>query len=186
MTTNNATNNVIYTGNATLLDSQSASNEATLDFIDGFSSEFTSYVFEIEGINVVSPQTEALFYRISTDGGASWEIGVDYVNVLLGYNNSGTTSNIGVTAPAGFLTSTQVSYLRDGVYGTVKFYGLSQSSAPKRGFVQTTWGDTAGLNNFCTGSSWYSTAGGFEVNGIQFFFNTGNILSGTIRMFGVS
>jgi hypothetical protein len=157
-----------------------------LDFITGFSSEFSSYVFEIEGINVTSPEDEALFYRVSTDGGASWEIGVDYVNVLLGYDNSGTASNIGVSAPAGFLTTTQVSYLRNGVYGTLKLYGLSQSSAPKRGFVQTTWGDATGNSVFCTGSTWYQVSTGFEVNGVQFFFNTGNILSGQIRMFGIS
>ena len=186
MGTNNATNNEIYPGNLVLLESQTASNDATLEFIEGFSEDYVSYVFEFDDVQISTPDEDQFIFKLSTDGGATWDSGTNYTSVLMGYNNLGAVNFVAPNATAGALNSSDAYFTREGVYGQMRFYGLSQTTRPKRAFIQSTWGDLAGETCYCTGTVWYTVASTTIVNGVQFLFVSGNIASGTIRMFGVN
>ena len=186
MGTNNAINNFVTAGNATLLQSETASNDATLDFIEGFSSDYNSYVFEFDDVQISTPDDDQFIFKVSTNGGTTWDSGTNYTSVLMGYNNVGGLNFVAPNATAGAINTSDAYFTREGVYGQMKFYGLSQTTRPKRALIESTWGDLAGNVCYCTGTVWYTVASTTIVNGVQFLFVSGNILSGTIRMFGVS
>lgn len=186
MATNNATNNKIYPGNSTLLDSKTGSNNATLNFVEGFSEDYRSYIFEFDDVQISTPDEDQFIFKVSTDGGTTWDSDTNYTSVLMGYNNLGAVNFVAPNATAAAITSSDVYFVREGVYGQMRFYGLSQTTGPKRALIESTWGDLAGESCYCTGTAWYTVASTTIVNGIQFLFVSGNILSGTIRMFGVS
>jgi hypothetical protein len=186
MSTNNGINNFVTAGNSTLLDSKNASNDATLNFVEGFSSDYVSYIFEFDDVQISTPDEDQFIFQVSTDGGTTWDTGTNYTSVLMGYNDSGAVNFVAPNATAGALIASDAYFVREGVYGQMRFYGLSQSTRPKRSLIETTWGDLAGDTCYCSGSVWYTVASTTIVNGVRFKFVTGNILSGTIRMFGVT
>lgn len=186
MTTNNGINNYVSPGNSTLLDSKTGSNNATLNFVEGFSDDYRSYIFEFDDVQISTPDEDQFIFKISTDGGTTWDSGTNYTTVLMGYNDSGSLNFVAPNATAGALTASDVYFVREGVYGQMRFYGLSQTTGPKRALIESTWGNLAGDSCYCSGTVWYTEPSTVIINGVQFLFVSGNILSGTIRMFGVS
>lgn len=165
-----------------LLQSQTASSSATLDFVTGFSSSYSSYIMEFQ---LVKPGTDnqILQLQFSIDGGVSWIATNSYLYVQQGLNSASTatTSLSGSGNPCNLISIG--SSTTGGVQGEMQLWAVSQVSQSK-GTMHTTFQD-AGTNLVnCQGSVFLNS--GAVINGIRIFFASGNIASGTIRLFGVT
>lgn len=166
-------------GGLVLLEQHTASGSSTLDFTACISSTYDEYVVEFVQI---LPATNAadLQARVSTDGGSSWDSGGG------NYVGSTMTDNGGVSGySAGQMTIAREvagppSYGVFGLYGHMRIFN---SSRP--------W--FVGEFGYLTGSSVARRithlSGDYEpaaFNAIRFFFSSGNISSGTIRVYGLA
>ena len=166
-------------GALVLLEQHTAANSATLDFTTCISSTYDEYIVEL--INVI-PATDgtALGCRISTNGGSSWETGSNY------YNNNlyaATATWVAVSATA---TYVQIAHnvIDDGilgVHGSVRVYPSGSSQRFFVGQVSYLPNNAGRVVNLI--NSDYET-GAF--NAMRFLFSSGNIASGTIRVYGIA
>ena len=156
---------------------------ASVDLTGFVPADYTSY--EIELINVVPISDGAtLNARTSSDGGSSYDSGAsDYGWSYYGINTSATTQSDGaissearVCQPAGSAAG------EDGVSGTMRIHGPDLSKETKASYHMT-YCDNAGRHaNVIGGFTRLSSA---DVDGVQIYFSSGNIESGTIVFRGI-
>lgn len=166
-------------GGLVLIETQTASSDATLDFTTGISSTYTSYLFVL---NTVIPATNAqvLNLTFSVDGGSNYLA----TNYLAGVNtnayNSATISNANSTTAIP-LTGSQVNTAAIGVSGNIYLYNITTANNPEM-VSNINWND--GTTRFAVGVASNSTTSG--VNAFRFAFASGNISSGTISLYGIT
>lgn len=171
-------------GGLTLLEEHTASSSATLDFTSFISVTYDEYIFEF--INII-PDTNAvaLWMRMSTDGGATYDTsGIYYWDALSfheaasGLNGSQTDSKVVI----GFSSSTTASYALN---GSIRFFN------PGSTIFKSLQGSTVGrvsnadahLLQWIIAAVYKSTT---AVNAVRFLDSSGSITSGTIRVYGVA
>lgn len=167
-----------------LLSTQTASSSAALNFT-GISSTYDEYVFEI--VNLV-PSTGAIpWVRTSTDGGSTYDAAAsDYAYVGSISAPSPSIAAFGSTGAAQIALSdsnTSATASHGGLNGRLTLYAPSGTTQQK---VITFTGTQAS-----TGTTYYAIqVGGAraatgDVDAVRFLPSTGNLTSGTIRMYGV-
>ena len=162
-----------------LLSSQNVNNVASVSFLTQFTDEFHVYHFDLIGWYGASDNA-FLVFDISNNGGASWMgVGMLYYGTLWYSTSHGS-----------------------GVYGTQNsadpgFYQIGGGSAPspqvceviftRRPGIGTNMQFHASCNNPTYGEHFLGGGGthDYAMNAVRFRFNTGNILKGTIRMYGL-
>lgn len=186
-------------GGLTLLESHTASASATLDFATRnatgqsgatFQSDYDDYLIEI--VDIVPGTSETEFnLRFSTDGGSTFSTSTyEYVGIAnssgnVGISSSGLVSSGGTTEIKLFtLVDATQSY---GVNGSVRFRNPLSASLNKSVEFQI----SAPLKSGATVRRYMSNGSGFwatttAVNAIRFLFSSGNIASGTIRVYGLA
>ena len=172
-----------------LLEEQTASNSASLDFLTGIGADYDHY--ELEFLNVL-PETDAqgLRIRVSTDG-STFISTATYVGTTR--TRTSAAADGGVEAdPAApstgmWVTGSDVSNsaARGGVSGTVKFYNVNQSDH----FIHFI-GDSVYPINGATVSLVRANMGWWRnvaaaISGVQVIMESGNLVSGTVRLYGV-
>lgn len=171
-----------------LLEQHTASASASLDFTTCISSTYDEY--QIEFVNVV-PETDAvdLWMRMSTDGGSTYDSGSNYFFSGFGFNNTGS-SVLGVgsaakTTAIKFQNAANIDNSADyGVVGSGRLFSPGSSSLRKYFQYRVTYLDnTAAVLQNLDGTGIYDSA--TAVNAFQFLMSSGNIASGTIRVYGV-
>ena len=163
---------IVYLATAT------AAASATLEFkapgavIDG---TYNSYLFIFDHI---APSNDAVNFNIrtSTDAGVSYDSGASDYNYVIATGSSAATTRILVNTNTGNSTNEDVS-------GNLLLYSPSAASP-----VRMTW-DIFHNNN--AGNPIKTNGGGTrvanaDVDAIQFYFSTGNVSSGTIKMYGMT
>jgi hypothetical protein len=175
-------------GGLVLVEQHAASSSATLDFTQ-VSSTYDQYVFEM--VDVI-PATAGVdqYMRFSTDGGATYDSTSKYASTIWAYNGGGGTAATGSTiaSPAGQFAMRQSAEVGNGatygISGRVSLYAPASTATYKR-FI----GDYGYMTNSTdqamvrSGGVYMNTA---AVNAVRFLMSSGNITSGTIRMYGVS
>ncbi|MCG8430386.1 MAG: hypothetical protein MJA29_04360 [Candidatus Omnitrophica bacterium] len=166
----------------TFIASATANNSASIDFegathIDG---SYHSYLFTLERLR---PNTNAviLYMRMSDDGGSTYQTGsysfVRREHGQGGVTNSVSSANAGISMTGGVGTAAN-----EAVSGDVRLFEADSTvSYAKARFdlMQNINADSVrGSGNWHGNST--ST-----INAIRFLFDTGNIISGTIRLYGV-
>ncbi len=169
-----------------LLEQHTASSSASLDFTTWYSSTYDDY--QIEFVNVLPATNNVeLGLRCSTNGGSSYDSTSVYANdnARLGgggfaYNETTTTkgqlgSNAAMSNSATF----------GGECGFLKLYGPGSATGQKRfiGTLYYTFQSGSPELTAYTNITYQSTT---AVNAFQFFFSSGNIASGTIRVYGLT
>ena len=162
------------------ISSVTASNSSSVAFTSGIDSTYDFYV--ITGSNII-PQTDGqgLRMRISTNGGSSY-VSTDYANAT-GFTNV-TVASGGFTDPSWEVIRTVGNGSGGGgafilnmyyPYSTIKkmFSVMGSSSHTSDGSMR---------NSYYT---LYNTTTS-QVNAVQFFMFSGNITSGTFRLYGIS
>ena len=171
-------------GGTEFIASVDASDDATISFTGFDSSKYDSYLFTF--LNVVSAaDAKSLLLLTSTDGGSNYDTGSsDYSVQFFGYNEGSafqgydaTSANINVSSEQGTASGEE-----GGCSGHMFIYG-PHLTQPTRILGQTTFYSSYGaLRNMTIGGQRTSSA---DVDAVQFKYNSGNISSGTITMYGL-
>lgn len=163
-----------------LLGSITASGDSEIVFDDEFSSDFDEYVFDFFGIYASTGGSDALYSRISVDGGSTW-LNTSYYSVLSYF--SATTTEI---EKSGSNNTSQFELVYN-VWNTAAASAFGQIRLKINSAVATLLGN---FNYLWSGSSLEIVTVGARratasrVNAIRFYMPGGTI-TGTIRMYGV-
>jgi hypothetical protein len=174
-------------GALVLLEQHTASTSATLDFTTCISATYDEYLIEFVGIVPVSAAD--LWMRMSTDGGATYDAtGIySYDHQLWragGVGNSGTSAQTKtlVSYSGGGSVSTSTTH---GLNGNIRLYSPGSTVLYKTVRGQVAYQESSG--SFRVGVNY---RGAYEsataVNAFRFLMSTGNIASGTIRVYGIA
>jgi hypothetical protein len=167
-----------------LLEQHTASASASLNFTTAISATYDEYL--IEFVNII-PATNAVNFwmRMSTNGGSSYDSGTNYSWTAYGMNRFGA-AQAGVDATNQIILnkSTIDNTSTKGLCGFIRLYSPGSTSVHKdvvgeaMGFVGGGVLEVASL-----GGCYLSTT---AVNAFQFLMSSGNITSGTIRVYGIA
>ena len=182
----------IPTGSMTLLQTQTASSSATIDFTSNIDSTYDSYVFKFINCH---PQNDNVDLQVnfSTDGGSNYNV-TKTSTFFRSYNNeSGTVSNIKYetssdlaqgTGFQGFNKSELGNDNDQSCVGTLHLFNPSSTTFVKH-FI-------ANINTYHAGDySANSYIAGYgnttsSIDAVRFQMSSGNIDDGTIKMYGVA
>ena len=190
----NSSNNDLETGdiggNMVLLSTQTASSSATIDFTSSIDSTYKEYIFKYIDCHPATDNVEFQF-NMTTDG-TNFNVTKtsSYFNSYQAEDNSAQAVGYNTTPDLAQSTNDQILAEDVGndadqcVVGTlhlfepssttfVKHYLSNSSQSHQNNFTQ---------NVFCAGYGNTTSA----ITGVRFKFSSGNIDSGTIKMYGVT
>lgn len=169
-----------------LLGSRTASASATLDFTSLITSAYDVYVFEFENILPATDNVDFLM-RTSTDNGSNYDSGAGNYQYAQFVNNTGSFSTDDVCSAAD--TAIKIAPTIDngsttgGINGFLKLYNpLNATQYKSVGFH---------VNGFLNDNQFYNIQGSgwrvatADIDAVRFLMSSGNIASGTIRMYGI-
>lgn len=178
-------------GKMRLLQSVSASNQATVDLTNNIGTTYFKYIIDVSNLLAADDDVE-LRMRTSSDGGTIFDAGAsDYGWVTV----ATTVSGVSVTFDTGgSATDTYMNLTADDVgdklsnvtnedcSGTIQVYNPAGSNITR---INSDLSYTTAAGN----PSWTRTAGCRKsttpVNAFQILLETGNIISGEFRLYGV-
>lgn len=180
-----------------LLEEHTASAQATLDFttrnVTGqsgatFQSDFDEYVFEL--LNVI-PATNAVDFwlRMSTNGGSTYDATNSYAVATFAWAHNGSAAaGQAPSAPVAQIAARSTADISNdshyGVVGDIRLFSPGSTSVYKRVNMELSYlASTGPLEKTSSEGVYISTT---AVNALRFLFSTGNITSGTIRVYGVA
>jgi hypothetical protein len=171
------------TGALVFISSVTASSSATVSFTN-ISSTYSTYLVTF---NRIVPATDGVQMRIrtSTDNGATWTSS-GYRYAIMCYASDTTNFNSGSNSSTYALMtvptmSSDANY--GGLNGTLNLFNPSTVSG-KQYFWNTTHIDAGAGLNLTYGSGWTTSIA--DVDAIQFYMSSGNIASGTFRLYGIA
>lgn len=178
-------------GGLVLLEQHTASGSATLDFTTCFSSTYDEYV--IEGVNLIPATNGVLpWLRFSTDGGASYDAGANYQwanSIQTPSGGAGFTAVAGATGASAIIPTGTGSVANTAVGGGVRFsarlFDPLSATAHKAMIGEGTFRNSGDSNHYRLNFGGYYISA-TAVNAMRFLFSSGNIASGTIRVYGVA
>jgi thiamine pyrophosphokinase len=195
---NGALDAAVPTGSLTLLSTQTASASATISFTSGIDSTYDSYVFKFIDIHPATDNTY-LTFQTSTDGGSNYNT-TTTSTCFKAFRSEASGTTEGLNYEFGYRADSDqaqgTSYQRlhgDGGIGndndqslcsTLQLFNPSSATFVKH-YIITTGAATAPnyfVNSFVAG--YFNTTS--AINAIQFKMSSGNIDSGTIKMYGVA
>lgn len=176
-------------GSMVLLEQHTGSNSSSLDFTNCVSSNYDEYMIEIIGLKPATNTTD-LYMRMSTDGGATFETGTSYSYDHFVWRTGGSATG-GATAQRQIVmsyngSSDHISNAASGeqVNGKITLFTPLDTVLFKVISGRMVYRDTAGpfrVANELRGA-YESTS---PINAFRFLMSSGNIESGTIRVYGV-
>ena len=177
-----------------LLEEHSASASASLNFttrnksgLTGatFQSDFDEYVIEIINLIPATDNTD-LTMRCSTNGGVSYDSGANYARQVridnAAFNGVGGADS-GLTSITWF-ANVDTTVTQTAVNGTIKAFAPLNESIYKAFVMTGTYKNNDTRFYSTSGHGWYLST--TAVNALQFLMSSGNIASGTIRIYGVN
>ena len=184
--------NVNVTGNITsggdqiagmyLIETQTASSSATIDFTTGIDSTYDSYV--LVG-SLVVPVNDAVAANIQVHSGGVWKT-ANYQSAVRSHDSDGGLGIVGSNSNGGAVTMANDvgSDVGEGISFTLTLHNPSNTAIYKHIDGSSTWDQSSG-NTVHTlfGGSWKAGTG--AVDGIRMLFGSGNIESGIFHLYGV-
>ena len=173
-----------------LISEQTASSSANISFTSGIDSTYKEYVFKFIDIHPAT-DAQAFTFNLSADGGSNYNVTKTTTYFLAYHNEGGSSTTLGYTSSADLAQSTGEKYLFRDIgndndqsgSGTLHLFNPSSTTFVKHfiGNFQSYKSDDYTHQNFPAGYGNTTSA----VNAIRFKFASGNIDSGTIKMYGV-
>ena len=166
----------------TLLETQTASSSATIDFTTGIDSTYKQYVFVLSDV-VPATNSVRLHLLTSTNAGSSYTTTSGYTYHLT-ITDSGSASYSGTTGTDEIRLSfnTINTANESGVNATVYMHNPSAAT-----FTRFYWVGNAAITG--SGSQAISGAGtrvaAEDVDAVRFVMSSGNITSGTFKLYGI-
>jgi hypothetical protein len=176
---------IVAAGAMVLLETETASSSATLEFTTAITSTYDSYVFDF--VNVLPATDNVTFHmRVSTDGGSSWLSTsiYQYANFIHKSSSSGAGGSTGTTSFNLLFNNVDADTAKPGVVGKLDLYapGSSVNKFLKGQFAH--YGENSGAFLGAMFAGWVATTS--AINAVQFYFSSGNIASGVIRCYGIA
>ena len=180
----------VPTGSLILLSTQTASSSATISFTSGIDSTYDKYVFKFINIH---PSSDGSWFTFqgSTNSGSSYGVTITSAAFDTAHLENDTFTKFAYNTATDLAQSTSFQQLRRDIgnsndengCGTLQIFNPSSTTYVKH-FIAT---NTASRSDSGTGTDFI--AGYFNttsaLDAFQFKMNTGNIDSGTIKMYGV-
>lgn len=181
-------------GDWVLLDTQTASASATLDFTSSITAAYDNYVFIIQDVRPAT-DNRALVMRTSTDNGSSYDASAaDYVwrQNSTDYDDAANTINVGGASATGIHLagkdnsgSVGIGNLAaEGVSCIVYLYNPLGTVMPKRVHGHCNYSNSAGTESF--DEVFGARDATANVDAVRFLMASGNITSGKIKMYGIA
>ena len=177
-------------GVMTLLQTQTASSSATIDFTSNIDSTYDVYLFKIINCHPSSDEVDFSFQG-STNGGSSFGVTMTSTGFSAYHKEDGSSSGVGYESQLDQAQGTgfhQLSYDTSNdndhvISGELFLFSPSSTTFVKHFLARTS-------NNHYNNFELDTYSGGYfnttsAINGIQFKFGSGNIDAGTIKLYGI-
>jgi hypothetical protein len=168
-------------GGLVLLEQHTASASASLDFTAFISGTYDEYLFELLDV-LPATNAQQLYMRASVAG--VFDSGSNYATGGWTYVSGGSTTYGSTTTQ---ITTSNAADADNnagrGYCGTVRLYSPASSLAMKKILYEVGW-ITGGVPKHATATATYNSTS--AVDGFRFLFSSGNIASGTIRVYGIA
>jgi hypothetical protein len=187
---NGALDGAVPSGSLVLLSTQTASSSANLSFTSGIDSTYDSYVFKFINLH---PQNDGrnFKFQFSTDGGSTYTVNMTttFFNAIHSEDDTSyaqlqyeTSLDVAQSYPADLIGAVGNDN-DENLCGTFQLFNPSSTTFVKHFISRISSSHDLPManDNFVGGYANTTSA----INGIKFNFNTGNIDSGTIKMYGV-
>ena len=170
----------------TFISSQTASASATVDFTTGISATYDEYEIRFDAV-VPATNNAHIIARVTTNAGSTWEAtsyrGTEFgVSVAIASAAAGPTTEVLVTGTNALVAGISNTAANGGASGIVRFRPNNSAGKKNIESVASYMGNSNFAQSFCSGQ-W--NGANTVLNGIRFLMNTGNIASGTFRLYGV-
>ena len=177
-------------GSLVLLSTQTASSDSTINFTSGIDSTYKEYIFKCYDIH---PATDDANFSVNfRDGGSSYDA-TKTTTVFRAYQNeSGSATSLGYNTATDLSQSTGVQIIGKGqgndndqtCVAQIHLFDPSNTTFVKH-FIVTSNTTESGdyFNNYYIAGYCNTTS---AIDGAQFKFSSGNIDSGTIKLYGVA
>ena len=175
-----------------LLSTQTASSSATIDFTSNIDSTYDSYVFKFINMHPATNSVEFSF-NMSADSGSNYNVTKTTTHFRAFHSENDADTALAIDAGVDLAQSTSFQPLGfyignnndDNLNGTLQIFNPSSNTFVKH-FISTTSfnhipADAREMNSYIAGYGNTTSA----VDAIQFKMSSGNIDSGTIKLYGV-
>ena len=180
----------VASGAMTLISTQTASSSATVSFTSGIDSTYKEYIFKF--INVL-PASDGvkLKFNLSIDGGSNYNVTKTASNFYAGHleNDSATgfgfDSGLAQSTSDAFATVGAIGSAADeGCSGFLHLFDPSNTTFIKHFISKVTIYGSNPQSQITYGAGYGNTTS--AVNAVRFNMESGNIASGTVKLYGVS
>ena len=178
-------------GSLVLLSTQTASSSSTIDFTSDIASTYKEYVFKFVSIH---PATDNVNFMVNfRDGGSSYDATKTSSSFAAYHNEAGDTTGVNYEASFDLAQSTGNQPLNAGggvggdadqsISGTLHLFDPSSTTFVKHYISNINFSNNSNytIQSFIAGYCNVTAA----IDGVQFSMSSGNIDSGTIKMYGV-
>jgi hypothetical protein len=172
-------------GSWNLLQTATASSSSTVDITTGMDSTYQNYAVIYSNVHPATDDV-LLQIRVSTDGGSSFDSSSNYrysSHCLRDNGSEGLTVNTGNDKL--YVSGITFGNANNECGNGIVYIGNPSSSTFSTSFnILASNMDNSGRSSTCnTGGVWTTTT---AVNGIQFFFSSGNVDAGVFKLYGIS
>jgi hypothetical protein len=177
-------------GKMTLISSQTASGSASISFTSGIDSTYPIYKFEFINIHPSNNGT-AFKFNMSIDGGSNYNVTKTTTYFLPYHNEADNSSGLIYSASSDLAQSTAFQSIILNIgndndqsgSGELSIFSPSSTTFVKHFMAKNTYyhSDDFTETDFVAGYGNTTSA----VDAIQFKFDSGNIDSGTIKLYGI-
>jgi hypothetical protein len=184
---NGALDAAVPSGSLTLLSTQTASNSATIDFTSGIDSTYDKYVFKFINMH---PTTDAVKgkFNFSTDG-TNFNVTKTTTGFYAGHTEADATgfgfdSALAQSTSDGFLSGGTVGNADDeSLVGSFFLFAPSSTTYVKHYISDCNiYGSNPQSQRFFSAGYGNTTS---AIVGVRFKFDSGNIDSGVIKLYGI-
>jgi hypothetical protein len=177
-------------GSLNLISTQTASSSSTISFTSGIDSTYKEYIFKFTDIH---PATDNTNFTVNfRDGGSSYDATKTTTFFQANHEEDGTNGALGYVTGNDLAqsTSSQILIQQNGngndecISGELRLFNPSDTTFVKHFMARSTGNITYDYcyDVFVAGYCNTTTA----IDGVQFSMSSGNIDSGTIKLYGVS
>jgi len=191
---NNSISNVtsvnLPQGKMTLISEQTASGSASISFTSGIDSTYPIYKFEF--INMHPATDNATFeFNLSTDTGSNYNVTKTTTHIFSYHDEADTTTALGYSTSFDLAQSTGNQIITNGIgngndesaSGSMYLFSPSSGTYVKH-FIATTntyYSNNWSIESFTAGYGNTTST----VDAVKFVMSSGNIDSGTIKLYGI-
>jgi len=180
-------------GGLNLISTQTASSSATIDFTSGIDSTYKEYIFKFYNIHP-SNTIVSFDFNLSADGGSNYNVTKTSSTFAAYHGENGVEAAVGYGTVQDLAQSTSFQKLTvlsslgigndESLSGTLHLFDPSNTTFVKHYIATTNFNSESDfqMNSYIAGYGNTTSA----VDAVQFKMSSGNIDSGTIKLYGVT